>query len=379
MRVLVISHAAVIPANQAPYCEMERLPDIELALVVPDRWRASVGGATTFTRHERLESRVIERPVGLTGHINLHFYVGLGPSSLRFEPDVIYVDEDPYSLAAYQASSLARRLGAAFVFKSNQNLPKRYPPPFSWTERAVMRRAAAAIAIAPAAADVLREKGFTRPIEVIGHGIDPEAFQPRDAGDLREKLGLTGFVIGYMGRFSPEKGPLDLVRACLAMSAEGVADFSLLLVGDGPERRELEAAASALPGGTVVFTGSVPHAQAADYLNCMDVVALPSRTTPRIREQFGRSVVEALACGVPVVGSDCGNVPVLINETGGGRVFPEGDTEALAAELMRFLADPEAARGLAEAGRQTVLERYAYNRIATRAAEVLSSPSASNV
>ncbi len=371
MRVLVISHAAVIPANQAPYCEMERLPDIELALVVPDRWRASIGGATAFARHERLESRVIERPVGLTGHINLHFYVGLKPSSLRFEPDVVYADEDPYSLAAYQASGLARRLGAALVFKSNQNLPKRYPPPFSWTERAVMRRAAAAIAIAPAAADVLREKGFAHPIEVIGHGIDPDVFVPRDASDLREKLGLTGFVIGYMGRFSPEKGPLDLVRACLAMSAEGVADFTLLLVGDGPERRELEAAASALSAGTVVFTGSVPHTQAADYLNCTDVVALPSRTTPRIREQFGRSVIEALACGVPVVGSDCGNVPVLINETGGGRIFPEGDTEALAGELRELISDPEGAHALAETGRQTVLERYTYSRIAARTGEVL--------
>ena len=164
---------------------------------------------------------------------------------------------------------------------------------------------------------------------------------------------------------------MDLVRACLAMSAEGMANFSLVLVGDGPQRRELEAAASRMPAGTVVFTGSVPHAQAADYLNCMDVVALPSRTTPRIREQFGRSVIEALACGVPVVGSDCGNVPVLINETGGGRIFPEGDTEALAAKLRELMSDPEAAQGLAETGRQIVLERYTYSRIAARTAEVL--------
>jgi glycosyltransferase involved in cell wall biosynthesis len=388
MRVLVISHAAVIPANQAPYCEMERLPDVELALVVPTRWRASVGGVTSFARHERLQSPVIERSVAFSGHVNLHFYPGLKPSSLPFEPDVVYADEDPYSLAAHQASRLARRLGAAFAFKSNQNIPKRYPAPFSWTERAVLRHADAAIAIAPACAEVLTEKGCTCPIEVIGHGIDPEVWAPRPVPALRERLRIPpdAFVIGYVGRLSAEKGVRDLLGAAdqlevrieashVAGSSErwnGPEQLALLIVGEGELRGEIEAWDEEHWIVRVFLAGAVPHgSDVADHINCMDVLVVPSRTTPGWKEQFGRVIIEAMACGVPVVGSDSGNIPLLIEETGGGRILPEGDAGALATHLRELAEDRQGARSLGEAGRQAVLERYTYGSIAARIAEVL--------
>jgi glycosyltransferase involved in cell wall biosynthesis len=366
MRMLVISHAAVIPENQAPYCEMERLEGLELALIVPRTWRASVGGLKAFARHEKLQATVVERRVRFNGRINAHYYPGLGLPALPFLPDVVYADEDAHSLAAYQALRIAQTVRAAFVFKSNQNILRIYPPPFRWTEGAVLRGADGAIAIAPACAEVLRAKGFEAAIDVIGHGIDPEVFHPRDESELRGKLGLDGLVIGYLGRLSAEKGVMDLVAAWA--SAGATRESCLLIVGDGPQRAELEAKAS---GRRAVFTGSVPHGEAARYLNCMDAFVLPSRTTRSWKEQFGRVIVEAMACGVPVVGSDSGNIPALIRETGGGVVYPEGDQAALAAELAKLVAEPQAARRLGEAGRAVVTERYTYAGIAQRIAGAL--------
>jgi len=369
MRVLVISHAAVIPENQAPYCEMERLEGMELALIVPRAWRASVGGRKTFVRHERLQAPVVERKVRFSGHINLHYYPGLWLPALPFLPDVVYADEDAHSLAAYQALRIAQTTRAAFVFKSNQSIAKVYPPPFRWTEGTVLREADGAIAIAPACAEVLREKGFGAAIDVIGHGVDPEVFRPRDQRELRTKLGLEGLVVGTMGRLSPEKGVRDLVEAWASLEAAGRP--CLLIVGDGAQRRQLEARTASVSGARAVFTGAVPHGEAADYLNCMDVLVLPSHTTRSWKEQFGRVSIEAMACGVPVVGSDSGNIPELVKETGGGVVFPEGDWRKLAVELGKLARDPEAARGLGQTGRAAVLERYTYPAIARRIAAAL--------
>jgi glycosyltransferase involved in cell wall biosynthesis len=174
-----------------------------------------------------------------------------------------------------------------------------------------------------------------------------------------------------MGRLSPEKGVADLIAACTRLPESERGQLSLLVIGDGPQRPELEIQAASVPGLRAVFTGPVPHAEAQRYLNCFDVLVLPSRTTPAWREQFGRVIVEAMACGVPVVGSDSGHIPVLIEETGGGSVFPEGDSEALSERLAALASRPEEVRTLGEKGRVAVLERYTYPKIAAQIADVL--------
>ena len=96
------------------------------------------------------------------------------------------------------------------------------------------------------------------------------------------------------------------------------------------------------------------HEQMASGYAQLDVVVLPSHSTPTWKEQFGRVIIEALWCGVPVIGSDSGEIPWVIGLTGGGLVFPEGDVGALAARLAELRASPELRRQLADTGRQAV-------------------------
>jgi glycosyltransferase involved in cell wall biosynthesis len=377
MRVLVISHAAVLPANQVLFAHMEQAPDVELALVAPAHWNASVGGDTAFRRHEALKAHVITRPVVFSGKVNLHSYRGLKLRDLPWTPDVVLADEETFGLAGYQASRLARACGAALVVHTNQNLVKRYPPPFCWTERAVYRQAAAVIACSQECADVLRAKGYTGPTEVIGFPVDPEVSRPWPTEELRGRLGIPagGFVVGFMGRLAAEKGAADLLAACHlldgALPSAPEPAYTLLMVGQGAQEDELRARAAHLTRGRAVFAGTVPHGKpAAEHLSCMDVCVVPSRTRPNWKEQFGRVIIEAMACGVPVVGSDSGNVPLLVR-AGGGRVFPEGNAEALADHLLALVQDPAGCRALGEAARAFVLRQYTLQHIAEQTVQVL--------
>jgi glycosyltransferase involved in cell wall biosynthesis len=126
----------------------------------------------------------------------------------------------------------------------------------------------------------------------------------------------------------------------------------LLLIGAGPLRGELEG--QPIPGSAVRVLEGFSHERMPEAYGLIDVLVLPSRTTATWKEQFGRVIIEALWCGVPVVGSDSGEIPWLLELTGGGVTFPEGDADALARQLSRLRDDPPLRASLAATGRAAV-------------------------
>ena len=97
-------------------------------------------------------------------------------------------------------------------------------------------------------------------------------------------------------------------------------------------------------------------------MNALDAFILPSRTTHRWKEQFGRVIIEAHACATPVIGSDSGAIPAVIGEA--GLVFPEGSASAIATAIQTLSADPARARRLGEMGRAQVEAHYTWARVA---------------
>lgn len=371
MRIAVVSHACVVDVNQRLFQELCRHEDVELLMVAPRRWRASTGMVVDYRPVEgaRFASRPL--PVVGSGQISLHLYRRLAPVLRDFAPDVVYLDEEPYSLPAWQVLRICRRHDLPLCFMTAQNLVKRFPWPFSRVEQAVLDYARLAVPPAEEIGTVLRTKGFRGEIAVIPHFVDTELFRPMDASELRRELGVSGTVVGYLGRLTEEKGLEDLMAAMEALWARG-SDASLLLVGAGPLAERLRAWGREQPARRVVLTGPVAHADAPAYMNAFDLMVLPSRTMPGWKEQFGRVLIEAPACGVPVVGSDSGNVPALIEELGSGVVFPERDAAALADALQGLIADPARRRALGEHGRQQAA-RYALPAVADRLYEALSA------
>jgi glycosyltransferase involved in cell wall biosynthesis len=359
LRVLAISHSCVVGANQQVYEELARHPDVALGLLMPSHYVSDFDGSRIVPdRTVGNGFRILTgRPV-LAGNGSLYFYLtGLTRAVRETRPAVTFLDEEPWSLSALQAVWRARRAGSRVVFYSKQNLKKPLPPPFRQIQAAVFRATDHAFAISDEVAGVLRWKGYGGPVTLLPHGVDPARFSPRNVSGLRARLGLTGTVFAYFGRLVPEKGVEVFLRAALRLATTDGDRATFWVVGSGPEEGRLRALVEGKPG-RFIFLPKVPHLEVAEYLSAADVVVIPSLTIPRWKEQFGRVIIEALACGVPVIGSDSGEIPHLIRKVGGGLVTPEGDAEALAAVMAGLLADPERLRHLAETGRRAVLEAY---------------------
>jgi len=373
LRVAVISHSCVVDLNQRPYAELRNCADIDLCLFSPRRWWAAVSGEMEFAVLPEIADCAEPLPVWLPGQIHLHWYTSQLAQKLdEFRPDVLFVDEEPYSLAAAQAARLASGLGYKLVVFTKENIQRRLPLPFEWIYKRVLAESDHVFVVSESCAEVLEARGYHGPTTVLPHGVDPTVFAPRPSLPRPREFPQSGAMVGYAGRLDAAKGVWDLLEAAQLAAQRGAPEFSLVLIGGGPLRnKSAKVADRANAKPPVAVIRHVPHHQMPAYLNALDVLVLPSRTTPRWKEQFGRVIIEALACGVPVIGSDSGHIPYLINDTGGGLIFPEGDIEALAQTMDELLSNPGQREALAQRGRQRVLEKYTWSRIAQRVADVL--------
>lgn len=356
----MVSKACLVGIYQRKLEEMARHRGLELLVVVPPFWRDE-RGITVLERAFTGGYELVVEPVVWNGSFHLHLYPRLGRRIREFRPEVVHLDEEPYNLATFHGMVLARREGCRTLWFSWQNLLRRYPPPFSLFERYCLARADAAIVGSHTAAQVWRTKGYGGPLAVIPQfGVDPTAFAPPP-----EPAYKSEFVVGFAGRLVQEKG-VDL----LLEAASGLAQqVRVQILGHGPLRAGLERLASQMGlSQRVDFLGSLPSLQMPEFYRRLDVLVLPSRSRPNWVEQFGRVLVEAMACGVPVVGSDCGEIPHVIGEA--GLVFPEGDATALRQALARLMADPALRADLARRGRQRVLAHFTQARLAAQTVAV---------
>jgi glycosyltransferase involved in cell wall biosynthesis len=224
-----------------------------------------------------------------------------------------------------------------------------------------------------AVAEVLRSKGYTGDLTVCPLPFDSELYHPRSEAEFPSRLRRDAgeVLIGYVGRIVEAKGLRTLVEALALLPRPG---WKLALVGAGPFEREFgELIRNKGLAGRVVQLGFVPHEETPGYLAAFDVLVLPSETQPNWKEQFGRVIVEALACGTPVIGSDSGEIPNLVLSSGGGLVFPERNAAAFADKLRTMISDPTLRQRYAENGRQWALKYASLPAVGARMAESIET------
>ena len=188
----------------------------------------------------------------------------------------------------------------------------------------------------------------------LAPGVDACEFRPGAGGDaIRERLGLTGQpVVVCVSRLVPRKGQDTLLEAWPAVRRD-IGDATLLLVGDGPYRKDLERQAERLGVAKAVrFTGSVPQAELPAYFDAGDVFAMPCRTRHAGLDVEGLGIVylEASATGLPVIVGDSGGAPDAVLDGETGYVVPGGDPAAVARRVTELLGNPAAAKAMGEKG-----------------------------
>ena len=342
------------------------LVGVRLSVLVPDRW------------NEYGQWRSAKSPVNpsYNFHIGrvrwpwmgpaqwyLHHYPRLRRILREIKPDIIDLWEEPWGLVSAHACWLRNRLlpSAKIVSETEANINRTHPFPFTSFRNYTMRNTRYFVARQNEGVDVLRARGYTGPVEVVGNAVDDAIFRPMDRTACRKALGVGGFVAGYVGRLVEEKGLMDIVDAV----GRCPSDVSFIFVGSGPFQAALESRVADLAlSGRVRFIPPRPMHELPSILNAIDVLLLVSRTTATWKEQFGRVIIEAHSCGTPVIGSDSGAIPEVIDQ--GGIVVEERHPVAIASALQRLAEEPSLGREMGAKGRSQVQSRYTWKQVAER-------------
>jgi glycosyltransferase involved in cell wall biosynthesis len=335
-RLLTVGHSYVIAVNRRLAHEFARVGerDWEVTCVAPRTYHADLG-LERFQPIPDEPCRALAVSAYGTRSVHTFAYSPKLRSMLKGGWDAVYCWEEPYILAGFQVASWTPT-GTVFTVFTAQNVRKRYPPPFSWFERRTLERADGWFHCGQLTFEAQRDKpGYAeRPSRPGPLGVDVELFRPDPAArtSVRERLGWGGTgppVVGFVGRFVAEKGVEVLARAL----DDAKEPWRALFLGGGPLEPKLRRWAA--DKGDRVRIVTLPHSEVAAYLNAMDMLCVPSQTTPQWAEQFGRTVIEGMACALPVVGSDSGEIPNTLGDA--GLVVREDDSAAWTRAIDELL------------------------------------------
>jgi glycosyltransferase involved in cell wall biosynthesis len=190
-------------------------------------------------------------------------------------------------------------------------------------------------------------------IRVVPNAVDTNLFRPQN--------GREENLIVWVGRFVPEKGLEYLIRAAKIIT-DNRKDVKFLLVGDGPLKTKIIKLASDLDINKFIhFTGVLRREEVAKILGKATIFALPS-----LREGMPFAVLEAMSCGIPVVGSDVIGVRDLIINGENGLLVPAKDPEALAKGILSLLSDTNLRINMGERARRLIIAKYSWDHVISK-------------
>ncbi len=378
MRILVVSHTYIVDINREKFKILANLePDIEVTIVVPRRWKpGGVQNQTIETEFYQKGSFKIV-PISNFSQNNqglLTFGTDIIKLLQEFQPQIIQVEQGSKSLAYTQLIILNKllKLQAKNILFTWWNLSYELKWPISVLENCNLQNTDGIIAGNLDGSKILHQRGYTGMMAVMPQlGVDETLFRRtgKDA-DLLLKLGIepTDFVVGFVGRFVEEKGLLTLAESLAGLKK---LRWKWLLVGQGKLRSHLEQ--KCIEWGIsdrIIWIESVSHEAIPPYINLMNCLVLPSQTSYKFKtlttvgwkEQFGHVLIEAMACKIPVIGSDCGEIPHVIGDA--GLVFPEGNAGVLRECLQKLMELPELAADLGDRGYHRAMTNYTNQALA---------------
>jgi len=283
-----------------------------------------------------------------------------------------------HALASLAAYPFRQKYGVPFALVTHGDIfyrPKgTYDSRLTWFYKTVTPSAYShadlILALSPFMAECA-QRGGTSPerIKVVPNGIDPKEIgidlSVSRIAKLEEKSKEVLKIL-FVGRLSVEKGVETLIHACRRLQKKAVP-FVLNIIGDGPLNNSLRMLVGQLGlSQKVSFLGTVPRAQLGDCYSSADVTCVPS-----VSEPFGLVVLEALVSECPVVATDAGGIPFMVHHEQNGLITPVGDVEALTNALDRLYRYPELLRTLTRNARNSVMEKFLWNKVALTIADLI--------
>ncbi len=375
-RLLVVSPPCHQPINRAVYRELADRHAVAVHLAVPKRLNVGGHWRDTPTGASASYSMSLHEISGTHGRLQrMH---GLPALAQSWKPTHVLIDSDPASMMVRSAAGSCT--GCKVWALTAENLPAR-PLSELWEGLAAfspMRAIAPLLksglrmwvhpkvdhvfTLSNDGSRVMADLGFGGRVTRIPLGFDPEIFRVQDDAKIqgtRQGLGLRAPTVAYFGRLTPEKG-VHLLLEAMAQIRDQPWQLLLDRFSDYPtpyvDSLNERVHSLSLQDRVVFFDAR--HEQMPDFMNAADIVVLPSLSTPKWKEQYGRVLPEAMACGKRVIGSDSGAIPELV--AGHGSIVPEGNVPALRDALAQMLADGEFKSRSAE------ISAYAHRELSIR-------------
>jgi glycosyltransferase involved in cell wall biosynthesis len=363
--ILVIGHHFVVASNRAMWNMLPMVSDSQVDIVCPDRWRSNLFDLYRFKYTPQFDCytrNLFPLPVYANGRGSFYFYqlFQFWRILWRQQYQHIFIAQEAWSLALFQLlifKFLSPNWRAKIHVVVNENLKRRrWLGLIEWIFSFHIERF---WGCSKECQDVLRWKGIRRPFSLLPFSIDESQYQSLPARN-RQVAGKNPFIIGFLGRLTASKGLQDLAQAISILKQKQIP-VKLKIAGSGELSDELLKA-----GATML--GPIPHQEAYKFYADIDLFVLPSRTTARWQEQFGRVLVEAAAAGVPVIGSSSGAIPEVLAQMGMGKehVFKEKNAMDLAEKIL-YLYQNLASNLLVErldAAQALALSRFGHTAVA---------------
>jgi glycosyltransferase involved in cell wall biosynthesis len=349
VRAVVLSRVYADPATRGKLKALVGL-GVSVVAAVPDRWAPlGLGAEQQTTWGDEGGVRTVPIPVrGSTAPDGDPTWIR---SPLRrlltdFRPEIIQIEEEPWTRVAGTAAVLARRLRVPYVVLTRESLPAGHGPFGRLRRSRVLGQAKGLIGVNELAIKLATRHRPSLRAQVIPQlGVALPLQAARSEG--------SGLTIGFFGRLIPEKGLDLLFRACVKL----VGRWTIGVVGTGPAQEELEGLAERLGiAGRVTWYGALPRQRVDEVWSRLDCVVLPSRTAPQWVEGSPRAAIEAMANGVVVVASTAGALPETVGSA--GVVVPEENVEAIVEALQRLHDDRAERERLAAEGRRRAMLEY---------------------
>jgi len=292
----------------------------------------------------------------------------------KIRPDFIWAHEEPNNffvnqmLRWYRRKQAPRIVGA--VIENIWPLPGGYRARWQYfRRRRLWRRFDSVLACASKSAEAIRAYGMPESVQILTGGVP--TLSPEDAlcdegvSSLPPRRSAE-FLVGFAGRITAAKG----WRVLLAAMTELPDHFKCLIAGSGEEEAELRLWCQVPAiGSRTQYLGVLEKDRLWSFFRELDAFVLPSLTTPHWTEQFGSALAEAMACGVPVIGSNSGAIPEVIRDC--GIVVEENNPKALAQAIQTLASDPDRTARYAKAGRKRFEQEYSVPAYAAKLARAL--------
>ena len=291
---------------------------------------------------------------------------------LTADLDIIY-SADMWYPYTYQAV----KTGIPTIVMEWENIPKNVEAfPYSKIKKYNREHATHFVAITEKAKEALVIEGVDpNRISVVPAGLDCERFKPAEKNEqVAKKLGISkdSIRILFVGRLVPEKGIFDLLNA-FSILLKNIKNVELLIVGSGSSSMQIQISQlveNLKIGGKVKFLGSIEYSNMPQIHNLADVFCLPSIPTKTWAEQFGYSMVEAMACGKPVVSTSTGSIPEVVKNRTTGILVKPNDPRGLESALEELILNKQERDTFGRNAREWALNQFEANKIAAQLAKI---------